>query len=361
MAKKQNVFSVLHKKMTAESIGLSLQYNRQYFLSKDHYSATVNDNYLSLALSIRDRVTERWIATQQRYHKENARRVYYLSMEFLIGKILDNYAINLGLGRQVKEAVSGLGFDYEQLREQEPDAGLGNGGLGRLAACYLDSMATLGVPAHGYGMRFDFGIFRQRIQDGSQIELPDEWLKHGSPWEFARPEYAVRVRFFGRQEMSRDPDGAPHYRWVDTEDVVAEPYDIAIPGYKNNVVNTLRLWSAKSTEDFDFEYFNSGDYERAVHRKILSENISRVLYPNDTFHLGKELRLKQQYFFTAASIFDIIRRFHAENTDPRQLPEKICIQLNDTHPSLAIVELMRVLIDNYGLSWEYERAPICIF
>jgi len=342
----------LHKDMTAKWIKLSFLVNRIYSLSKDQYSATSNDNFWGLALAIRDRIVERWIQTQQRYHKQNVKRVYYLSMEFLIGRLLGNYVYNLGLEKESDQALSELGFDLEEIRGQELDAGLGNGGLGRLAACFLDSMATLGIPAHGYGIRYDYGIFNQKIKDGHQVELPDEWLRLGSPWEFARMEYQVNVKFYGRIEMYQDKRGRLCPRWIDTQDILAVPYDIPIPGYKNDIVNTLRLWSARSTEEFDFQYFNSGDYEQAVHDKIFSENISKVLYPNDIVHRGKELRLKQEYFFTAASIADIIRRFQSENSDLRDLPQKVVIQLNDTHPSLAIPELMRILLDDYEFDWD---------
>ncbi|MDP2653763.1 MAG: glycogen/starch/alpha-glucan phosphorylase [Candidatus Omnitrophota bacterium] len=345
-------WKVLHKDMSAEAIKLSFKVNREYALSKDQYSATKNDNFWALAIAIRDRVIERWIETQQRYHKQNVKRVYYLSMEFLIGRLMGNYVYNLGIEGPVRKAVEQLGFDLEELRDQEQDAGLGNGGLGRLAACFLDSMATLGIPSHGYGIRFDYGIFNQKIKDGYQVERPDEWLRLGSPWEFARLEYAVKIRFYGRTEMAHDKTGRLCMKWVDTQDVMAVPYDYPIPGYKNNVVNTLRLWSARSSEEFDFDYFKHGDYEQAVHQKISSEIISKVLYPIDNITRGKELRLKQEYFLTAASIADIIRRFLTENSDLRLIPEKMTIQLNDTHPCLAIVELMRVLIDEYEFDWD---------
>jgi len=345
-------WKIIHKPMTKEGLKTSFLENREYAISKDQYSATANDNFWAAALAVRDRVVERWIHTQQQYHKQNVKRVYYLSMEFLIGRLLGNYMYNLGLEDDLAAGLQELGFDIEEIREQELDAGLGNGGLGRLAACFLDSMATLGIPAHGYGIRFDYGIFHQKIRDGHQVELPDEWLRSGSPWEFARPEYSVNVRFYGRVDTSHDRSGRMVFRWVDTQDVQAVPYDFPIPGYKNDVVNTLRLWSARSTEEFDFNYFKHGDYEAAVHDKISSEVISKVLYPNDDISRGRELRLKQEYLMTAATIADIIRRFKSENSDLRQLSDKVSIQLNDTHPTLAIVELMRLLLDDYDLDWE---------
>lgn len=352
-------WAIIHKDMTKEALQISFQVNREYTLSKDQYTATPLDNYWALSLAIRDRIVERWIKTQQRYHKQKMRRVYYLSMEFLIGRLLGNNTYNLGLEKPSQEALEELGFNFEEVRNQELDAGLGNGGLGRLAACFLDSMATLGIPAHGYGIRYDYGIFNQKIKDGHQIEFPDEWLRSGTPWEFARPEYSVKIKFYGSTNMYYDKDGKLCIKWIDTQDVLAVPYDIPVPGFKNDVVNTLRLWSARSTEDFDFDYFKKGDYEEAVYKKILSENISKVLYPADDVSQGKELRLKQEYFFTAASIADILRRFKTDNSDIKDLPKKIVIQLNDTHPTLAIVELMRLLIDEYELQWDAAWNITC--
>ncbi len=345
-------WSTIFKDMTANGVKVSFLVNRECTLAKDKYTATARDNFTALAIAIRDRIVERWITTQQEYHRQNKKRVYYLSMEFLIGRLLGNYILNLGLAQEVKEAMEELGFNLEELRDQEVDAGLGNGGLGRLAACFLDSLATLGIPAHGYGIRYDYGIFNQKIEDGCQVEKPDEWLRLGNPWEFVRPEYAVQVHFYGHSRTYHDRRGKMCFEWVDTQDVLAMPYDIPIPGYHNDVVNTLRLWSARSSEEFDLEYFNDGDYEKAVYQKMFSENISKVLYPNDDVSQGRELRLKQEYFFTAASISDIIRRFKAENTDFKTFPQKVVIQLNDTHPTLAIVELLRILIDQEDLDWD---------
>lgn len=341
----------VHKAMSKQGIQISFQNNCEYTLAKDQYTATKRDSYMALALAIRDRIVERWIKTQQRYHKENVRRVYYLSLEFLIGRLLGNNIYNFGLEKQVKDAMEEMDVNLDEIRDQEVDAGLGNGGLGRLAACFLDSMATLGIPAQGYGIRYDYGIFNQKIKDGYQVEVPDEWLREGNPWEFARPEYKVKVRFYGRVEMKQE-NGKIVLKWIDTEDIWAVPYDIPVLGYKNDVVNTLRLWSAKSTDEFELDYFNDGDYEKAVYKKIFSENISKVLYPNDSQSQGRELRLKQEYFFTAAAIADIIRRFKVENKDFKDLPQKVVIQLNDTHPALAVVELMRVLLDDYAVKWE---------
>jgi starch phosphorylase len=344
-------WKTVNREMTKEGIEKSFLDNRQYTLAKDQYAATLHDNFMALSMAIRDRLVERWIVTQQNYHKNNLKRVYYLSMEFLIGRLLGNNILNLGLWDQAYQAMKDLGLNPERLLDQEQDAGLGNGGLGRLAACFLDSMATLEIPAYGYGIRYDYGIFHQKIVDGYQVELPDEWLKLGNPWEFSRPEYTVKIRFYGKTRNYQDRHGRLRVQWTDTKDVLAVPYDMPVPGYKNDVINTLRLWSARSAEEFDFEYFNDGDYERAVYNQVISENISKVLYPNDIIIQGKELRLQQEYFFTAASISDIIRRFKVDNNDIRKLHEKAAIQLNDTHPALTILELMRILVDEEDLEW----------
>ena len=317
--------------------------------------------YVSLALSVRDRLLERWIATQEAYYASDAKRVYYMSLEFLMGRTLGNSMINLGLLDSCAKAAKDLGYELEELRDAEWDAGLGNGGLGRLAACYIDSLATLGVPAHGYGIRYDYGIFHQRIVDGAQVEVPDAWLRYGNPWEIARPLDRMRVHFYGRTNQFVNDKGRLTTQWVDTQDVFAVPYDTPIPGYQNNHVNTLRLWSARATDEFDFHEFDAGDYIGAVHAKDLSENITKVLYPNDNAFEGKELRLKQQYFFVAATLQDIIRRYKKryrlfdEKSGLKtfaRFAEKTAIQLNDTHPSLAIPELMRILVDLEQLPWD---------
>jgi len=339
-------------KKAVEDLKADFVHNREFSLAKDHYTATSHDNYNTLSLSIRDLLISRWIKTQQRYHHENCKRVYYLSLEFLIGRLLGNNVMNLGIFHETEKAMSDLGLNLQDLREQEVDAGLGNGGLGRLAACFLDSMATLGIPATGYGIRYDYGIFKQKIYNGYQVELPEGWLQLGNPWEFGRPEYTINVNFFGKTVKRQDKDGKLVVDWVDTDKVRAIAYDIPVPGYGNDVVNNLRLWSASSTEEFDLEYFNDGDYIKACEKKITSENISRVLYPSDSVSQGLELRLKQEYFFTAASIQDIIRRFKVHNKDFKDFPKKVVIQLNDTHPAIAIIELLRILIDEQGLDWE---------
>ena len=340
------------KGSTVEALKNAFMHNMKYSLAKDHYTATAYDNFQSLALSIRDMLIERWILTQQRYHDENSKRVYYLSLEFLLGRLLANNILNLGLYEESKEAVHQLGLGLTDVLEKEIDAGLGNGGLGRLAACFLDSMATLGIPATGYGIRYDYGIFDQKIVNGYQVELPDEWLSLGNPWEFERPEFTLKIKFYGKTLKRVDKNGNFRVDWVDSNDILAMAYDTPVPGYENDVVNNLRLWSARSTQEFDLEYFNDGDYIKACENKIISENISRVLYPSDNIYKGLELRLKQEYFFTSASIQDIIRRFKMHNDDFSAFPDKVAIQLNDTHPAVSIAELMRIFLDVEELDWD---------
>ncbi len=334
-----------------ESIKKTFVTHLMYTLAKDKYSATDRDVFESLSLTTRDRLVERWIATQQTYYNKDVKRIYYLSMEFLVGRALGNSLINLGLFDQASTAMKEIGYGLEELREIEEDAGLGNGGLGRLAACFLDSMATLKYPAYGYGIRYEYGIFQQKIVNGYQVELPDSWLKYGNVWELPRPEFLFPVKFYGRVEFVPDSENTAKKQWVDTAQVMAMAYDTPVPGYKNNTVNTMRLWAARATNDFDFAHFNEGDYSEAVSQKANSETISKVLYPNDNNLQGKELRLKQEYFLVSASLQDIIRRFKKDYTDMRMFPEKVAIQLNDTHPALAIPELMRILMDDDGLDW----------
>jgi starch phosphorylase len=307
---------------------------------------------LALALTVRDRLANRWVETQRQYYEKDVKRAYYLSAEYLLGRLLGNNLINIGLLESAREALKREGVDLEALLETEPDAGLGNGGLGRLAACFLDSMATLGLPGFGYGIRYEFGIFAQDIINGHQVERADEWLTFGSPWEIVRPEKAVLVRFYGHVEQHVSAGGRTVSRWVDGKTVLGVPYDVPIAGYGGRTVNTLRLWQARASEEFDLRVFNDGDYERSVVEKNASEVISKVLYPNDNFLAGKELRLKQQYFFAACSIADIIRRYLKTHTDFRDFPKKVAIQLNDTHPAIAIAELMRILVDEKRVAWE---------
>jgi glycogen phosphorylase len=322
-----------------------------YSQAKDQPTATLHDKYVSLALAVRDRLIQRWMKTQQEYYKQDAKRIYYLSAEFLMGRALESNLLNVGLLDSFKKILSELNIDLTALINEEPDAGLGNGGLGRLAACFVDSMATLGYAGYGYGIRYEFGIFDQEIREGQQVEHPDEWLKFGSTWEIARPEYMIPVNFHGRIEESNE-NGNLKIRWVDTKKVMGMPYDTPVAGFGNNTVNNLRLWRARASHDFDLSVFNEGDYERAVEEKNMSENISKVLYPKDDTTAGKELRLKQQYFFVACSITDIVRRYLKTHKDFSQFHHKVAIQLNDTHPTIAIPELMRLLIDVYNVSWE---------
>jgi glycogen phosphorylase len=323
-----------------------------FTLARDRAEATERDVFMSTAWSVRDRLAERWANTQATYRRNDAKRVYYLSLEFLMGRTLGNALLNLGLEGPAIDALQELGYEYEELREREPDAGLGNGGLGRLAACYLDSLATLRIPAYGYGIRYDFGIFRQKIVGGRQVEMPDSWLHDWNPWEIARPERSYTVKFYGRVDAVRDEEGRTHFDWVDTQDVLAMPFDMPVPGFRNGVVNTLRLWGAKATEEFDLSYFIRGDYIAAVQAKTQSETISKVLYPPDDTGSGKELRLKQQYFFVSATLQDIIRRYLRERKTFADFPDKVQIQLNDTHPAVAIPELMRTLLDEYRMEWD---------
>jgi len=326
-----------------------------YTLVKDRNVSTPRDYFFALAHTVRDHLVGRWIRTQQYYYEKDPKRIYYLSLEFYMGRSLTNTMVNLGLQSSCDEALYQLGLDIEELEEIEEDAGLGNGGLGRLAACFLDSMATLGLAAYGYGIRYDYGIFTQGIHDGWQIEEPDDWLRFGNPWEKARPEYTIPVNFYGRVEHT---ENGP--KWVDTQIVFALPYDNPIPGFRNNTVNTMRLWSCKAPSSFNLQFFNSGEYIQAVCDRNLAENISRVLYPNDNFFEGKELRLKQQYFLVAATLQDIIRRYKSSKFGRRDpvrtsfdnFPDKVAMQLNDTHPSLAIPELMRLFVDVEKLPWE---------
>jgi starch phosphorylase len=322
-------------------------------LGKDKYSATPYDKYLALAYASRDQLIGRWIRTQQTYYRQDARRVYYLSMEFLMGRSLGNALINLGIDGSAREAMYDLGMNLEDLRGQELEAGLGNGGLGRLAACFLDSMATLELPAYGYGIRYDYGMFHQKIREGWQHEHPDNWLRLPNPWEISRPEYTVPIHFKGRVVSRKNAQGVTVHDWIDTETVLAAPYDTPVPGYGCETVNTLRLWSAKSSDEFGLHYFNSGDYVEASKDIALAESISKVLYPNDNSMNGKELRLKQQYFLCAATLRDILRRHKKYHKDCSELADKACIQLNDTHPAISIPELMRLLVDEESLSWEH--------
>jgi glycogen phosphorylase len=318
--------------------------------------ASLNDYYMALSYTVRDRLLERWISSANTYTNSGSRTICYLSAEFLMGPQLGNNLINLGIYDQAKEAVSDLGLSLDALLEQEEEPGLGNGGLGRLAACYLDSMATLEIPSIGYGIRYEFGIFEQDIRDGWQVERTDKWLRFGNPWEIARPEWAVEVKLGGHVDHYTDDQGQYRARWIPFELIKGVPYDNPILGYKTNTANTLRLWTAEAPESFDFGAFNAGNYAGAVHKKMVSENISKVLYPNDDSDQGKRLRLTQQIFFVSCSLQDMIRVMKVQNIPLEKFHEKFAIQLNDTHPAVSIAELMRLLIDEYYMKWEQAWA-----
>jgi starch phosphorylase len=341
-----------HKGMDATALALSISNHLKYTLAKHPAGATLHDQYWSAACAIRDRLIDRWIATQKTYHDLDVKRAYYLSMEYLPGRTLRNSVINLGLAEPFTAALKDLGFSAADLFEVEPDAGLGNGGLGRLASCLLDALATLQIPAMGYGLRYEFGMFRQTFRDGAQAEEPDNWLRLGSPWEINRPESTFPVKMFGEVVWGAGADGRMRREWVNTQELWAVPSDLPIPGYGNNTVNLLRLWAAAGTNLFDFESFNSGDYIRSVDRAMHSENITRVLYPNDKTAVGQELRLQQEYFLASASLQDVIRRYRRTHKGFDGFPDKVAIQINDTHPAVAVAELMRLLTDVEGLEWE---------
>ena len=336
--------------MSVEGLKDDFAWHLRYSLAKGDTRATERDEYTAFAMAVRDRLVERWISTQEEYARQNTKRVYYMSLEFLIGRLLGNNVINLKADQLCREALKEYGIDWNSLRDYESDAGLGNGGLGRLAACYIDSMSTLNLAGMGYGLRYDYGIFRQKIVNGCQVEEPDHWLKNGYPWEMARPEYAQHVHFGGHVECRTD-GGRQQWYWVPAETVEGVPYDLPIVGY-DKAVNSLRLWSAKAVDDFDLANFDKGSYVEAVEQKVLAENLTKVLYPNDNTMQGKELRLRQQYFFVACSLRDILRRFRQTNDSWDALPDKVFIQLNDTHPTLVVPELMRILIDIEGLDWD---------
>jgi len=358
--------------MDAESLKRGILTHLEYTLAElPQHVDTAWEPYVAVALAVRDRMVERWVRTQDTYYRRDAKRVYYLSLEYLMGRTLGNSLINMGLLDECATALHELGYRLEDVREAEWDAGLGNGGLGRLAACFLDSLATLGYASYGYGLRYDYGIFHQRIVNGAQVEVPDGWLRYGNPWEIPRPSDRFRVQFFGRVRSSVDAKGRLVKEWVDTRDVLATPYDTPVPGYGTQTVNTLRLWAARAVEEFDLHEFNEGDYIGAIEARARSENICRVLYPSDNVVAGQELRLAQEYFFVSATLQDILRRYQKRDgllAEPGQVDglgrfaDKVAIQLNDTHPALAVPELMRVLVDlehlGWDEAWEITRATL---
>jgi starch phosphorylase len=322
-------------------------------LGWDRASVSSHHVYASCALVLRDRLVERWRRTRRAYDESDCKQAYYLSLEFLMGRALGNALLNLDLEGATADALSKMGLALEEVRELENDAGLGNGGLGRLAACFLDSCATLQLPVTGYGIRYEYGMFRQKIEHGAQLEEPDHWLRNGNPWEIERPGYAVRIKFGGYSEFYTGADGGTHVRWAGTQDVLAIPFDVPIPGYRNGTVNTLRLWKSAATEEFDLDEFNAGSYTEAVAAKNAAEHITMVLYPNDASENGKELRLRQQYFLASASLQDVLRQWeYKHGKDFSGFAAKNCFQLNDTHPTCAVPELMRLLMDEHGLGWD---------
>lgn len=343
-----------NNKINSENLKEKFLFHLESGFAKELDTATKLDVYDSFVYTVRDILIKKWIKSKKQYLADNHKMINYISMEFLMGRSMVNSLINTNIYEESAKALLDLGVNLEELEEVEGDAGLGNGGLGRLAACFLDSLSTLEYPAFGYGIRYEYGIFQQKIQDGAQVEMPDSWLRYGNPWEIQRPELIYLIPFYGDVKVFIDKAGRYHYQWQASQTVMAMAYDYMIPGYKNDNVNTLRLWGAKSTREFDFDDFNKGDYIGAVEQKAETENISKVLYPNDMFTKGKELRLKQEYFFSSATLQDIISRYHKYNgqDDFESFAEQNAIQLNDTHPAIAIPELMRLLIDVEGLTWD---------
>ena len=343
--------------MDAEAVEYDLKRHFNLTLGRDKTIDSRHYLYTAVALTIRDRLVERWRLTEDRYHEAGIKRTHYLSLEFLMGRTLHNAILSLDLEQEVREALTLYACDLEQVEQAEMDAGLGNGGLGRLAACFLDSCATLQLPVTGYGIRYEYGMFHQRIVDGYQVESPDNWLRDGHIWEIERPEKVRTVRFYGHSEYYKDDAGRNHARWINCTEVLAIPYDVPIPGYNNDTVNTLRLWKSEATDEFNLEEFNAGDYTDAVAEKNLAEQITMVLYPNDSSENGKNLRLRQQYFLASASLQDVVQRWVDErgaNFDV--FATSNCFQLNDTHPTIAVAELMRLLMDDYLLEWDHAWA-----
>lgn len=344
---------------TSQAIQKNIIHHLMSFQGRDPERSGASDIYKALAYTLRDIMVEKWIKTQKTFYAKEKKRVYYLSLEFLIGRSLSNSITNLGLYDPVKEAVESIGYSMEEIREQEEDAALGNGGLGRLAACFMDSIATLKIPAYGYGIRYEYGLFYQQLINGYQVESPDSWQRFGTPWEFERTLPVFNVQFYGKVSTYLDDKGCYRTAWIDTKDVLAMPCDILVPGYKNDHVINMRLWTARASRELDLTHFGEGDYIRAVQQKVSSETISKVLYPPDHNYAGQELRLRQQYFFVAATFQDIMRRYKKKNKNFDKFHDRIAVQLNDTHPAIAIPELMRLLLDVEGLGWE-KAWDICV-
>ena len=346
-------FSMLDSHFKKEEFKKAVKENVKMLYRKTIDEATQQQIFQAVSLAVKDVIIDNWLATQKQYEKDDPKIVYYLSMEFLMGRALGNNLINLTAYKEVKEALDELGFDLNVIEDQEPDPALGNGGLGRLAACFLDSLATLGYCAYGCGIRYHYGLFKQKIEDGYQIEVPDNWLKDGYPFELRRPEYAKEVKFGGYVRVEYDAaTGRNQFIQEGYQSVMAIPYDMPIVGYNNKIVNTLRIWDAEPITDFRLDLFDKGEYHKAVEQENLAKNIVEVLYPNDNHYAGKELRLKQQYFFISASIQEAIAKFKKNHDDLHDLPKKVTFQLNDTHPTMTVAELMRILLDEEGMTWE---------
>ena len=337
---------------TAEGLKTAIRNHLRYTLAHDVDAATDNDWWIATCLAVRDRLLDKSARSCKTHRDQNVRRVYYLSLEYLMGRLLENNLRNLEVFDEARDALAAYGKDIDKIIEQAPDMGLGNGGLGRLAACFLDSMATLDLPSVGYGIHYEFGLFNQAFENNRQIEKPDEWRKYGTPWEILRPEYAVTVKLYGYVEQRFDEQGQGRPVWTDTRDLLGVPHDIPIAGFRTDTVNFLRLWESRASEDFNLEVFNQGGYVDAVREKAISETISKVLYPNDSTESGKELRLVQQYFFVTCSLRDLIRRHFSGGNTWENFHEKVAIQLNDTHPAVAVAELMRILVDEVEMEWD---------
>ncbi len=346
---------VKNKKYDKKIIKSDIRDNVRLLFKKDIEEANEREIYQAVSLTVQKLIIEDWMETHKKYEKENVKTLYYLSMEFLIGRALGNNLINLGAVKEVSDVLDEIGFDLNLIEDQERDPALGNGGLGRLAACFLDSLATLGYPAYGCGIRYKYGMFKQVIENGFQKEAPDEWGKDGYQFEIKREEYACEVKFGGEVRI-KNVNGHNHYVHENYSSVIAIPYDMPVVGYNNGIINTLRIWDARSVSNFNLDHFDKGDYKKAVEQDFLAKNICEVLYPNDNHYAGKELRLKQQYFFISASIQIAIRKFKENNKEIRNLPDKVILQMNDTHPTVAVPELMRILMDEEGLNWDEAWA-----
>lgn len=340
------------KEISKEEFKKDVENYAKVLFRKSIKEANDQELFQAVSYAVKDTVVDQWMATHKTYEERDVKTVYYLSMEFLTGRALGNIIINLKGNQAIKEAIEELGMNLDIIEDQEPDAALGNGGLGRLAACFLDSLSTLGYPAYGCGIRYKYGMFKQKIENGYQIEKPDDWLKYGNPFEIKRPEYSVEVKFGGYVAMRKDEYGRDKFVQEDYQSVMAVPYDLPIVGYNNNVVNTLRIWDAEAVDTFNLDSFDKGDYQKAVEQQNLARTICEVLYPNDNHMAGKELRLKQQYFFVSASIQRAVAKYMEKHDDIRKIHEKVCFQLNDTHPTVTVAELMRILVDEYGLEWD---------